>query len=59
MEQSVGELHECAKCQRKIVVERILDGSSNTIKSIVHCWDCLSQEDQENYIKTYNWPHWK
>lgn len=53
MDQVVGELCECGKCKRKIVIERILIGVNHTTKTIIYCWDCLSDEDRDNYIKAY------
>ena len=55
MEHVVGELLECKACQRKIVIERVLFGTNHTSKSIVYCWDCLPDEQKENYKKTYGW----
>lgn len=53
MQQAVGELVTCRKCERKIFIEHCLIGTNHSIGTIVNCWDCLSKEVQEKAKEMY------
>ena len=50
----VGQLLNCRKCQRKILVEEGLVGVSHTVTKGVICWDCLTKGQQANAKKLYS-----
>ena len=50
----IGEIKNCGKCQRKILVERVMCGVNHTIGIIITCWDCLPSEAIDKARKLYN-----
>ena len=49
----VGNLAECGKCGRKILVERALIGVNHTMSTIATCWECLKPETQKEAREIY------
>lgn len=48
-----GQLVQCSKCGRRILVERPLIGVNHTAKVIATCWDCLDNEAKKRAGELY------
>jgi len=50
----VGEIVECCKCGRRLLVERALNGTDHTLKISVTCCDCLDAGGLEKVRDFYH-----
>lgn len=49
----IGQIKNCGKCSRRILVEQIMIGISHTAKVLVLCWDCLDEDRRAWAIEKY------
>lgn len=49
----VGRLSVCGSCKREILVETALFGIDHTLGMNAVCWECLTQEQQNEAKKRY------
>ena len=49
-----GEIVECRKCGRRLLVERVLMGTDHTMAIHIICWDCLDDGGEEKVKEFYH-----
>jgi len=49
-----GEIVECRKCGRRLLVERVLMGTDHTLSLNIICWDCLDIGGEEKVREFYH-----
>ena len=50
---AIGTLASCGRCNRKILIEQVTNGSNHTVTVMANCWECLTPEEKMKVQERY------